>query len=41
MVRRYGLRNGQWERIKDLLPVRAETVGVTAQNNRLFVEAVN
>lgn len=40
MVKRYGLRDDQWERIEDLLPGRAETVGVTARNNRLFVEAV-
>ena len=40
MTRRYALRDDQWERIKDLLPGREETVGVTAKNNRLFVEAV-
>jgi transposase len=40
MVRRYGLRDDQWEKIKDLLPGRAGTVGVTAKDNRLFVEAV-
>ena len=40
MTRRYGLRDEQWERIKDLLPGREGTVGVTAQDNRLFVEAV-
>lgn len=40
MTRRYALRDDQWERIKDLLPGRKETVGVTAKNNRLFVEAV-
>ena len=40
MVRRYGLRDDQWDRIKDLLPGRLETVGVTARDNRLFVEAV-
>jgi transposase len=40
MVRRYALRDNQWERIKDLLPGRKETVGVTARDNRLFVEAV-
>jgi transposase len=40
MVRRYGLRDDQWEKIKNLLPGRAETVGVTAKDNRLFVEAV-
>ena len=40
MSRRYGLRDDQWERIKDLLPGREDTVGVTAKDNRLFVEAV-
>jgi transposase len=38
--RRYALREDQWERIENLLPGRAETVGVTAKDNRLFVEAV-
>ncbi|BFU93151.1 MAG: IS5 family transposase [Nitrospira sp.] len=40
MVRRYGLRDDQWERIEHWLPGRDETVGVTAKDNRLFVEAV-
>lgn len=40
MVRRYALRDDQWERIKDLLPGREGHVGVTAKDNRLFVEAV-
>jgi transposase len=40
MVRRYGLRDDQWDRIKELLPGREGTVGVTAKDNRLFVEAV-
>ncbi len=40
MSRRYALRDDQWARIKDLLPGRDGTVGVTAQDNRLFVEAV-
>ena len=40
MTRRYALRDEQWERIKDLLPGRQGHVGVTAQDNRLFVEAV-
>lgn len=40
MVRRYGLRDDQWEKMKDLLPGRADTVGVTAKDHRLFVEAV-
>src|SRR3954462_2906898 len=37
---RYALRDGQWDRIKDLLPGRLGSVGVTAADNRLFVEAV-
>lgn len=40
MTQRYALRDDQWERIKYLLPGRQDTVGVTAKNNRLFVEAV-
>ncbi len=39
-TRRYALGDEQWERIKDLLPGREGTVGVTASYNRLFVEAV-
>lgn len=39
-MRRYALRDDQWEHIKDLLPGRSDTVGVTAKNNRLFVDAV-
>ena len=38
--RRYALRDDQWERMKDCLPGREGTVGVTAKDNRLFVEAV-
>src|SRR6266550_4719763 len=37
---RCGLRDDQWQRIKDLLPGRIGDVGVTAQDNRRFVEAV-
>lgn len=40
MNRRYGLRDDRWERIKHLAPGREQTVGVTAKDNRLFVEAV-
>jgi len=40
MMRRHALCDDQWERIKGLLPGRADTVGVTAKDNRLFVEAV-
>ena len=39
-MRRYALRDDPWERIKDLLPGRPGHVGVTAKDNRLFVEAV-
>lgn len=39
-MRRYSLTDEQWEKIKDLLPGRKETVGVTAKDNRLFIEAV-
>lgn len=38
--RRYALRDDQWDRIKDLLPGRPGSVGVTAKDNRLFVEAI-
>ena len=37
---RMTLKDEQWERIKDLLPGKASNCGVTAKNNRLFVEAV-
>jgi transposase len=40
MSKRYALRDDQWERIKDFLPGRDGHVGVTAKDNRLFVEAV-
>lgn len=39
-MRRYALRDDQWDRIQSLLPGREESVGVTAKDNRLFVEAV-
>ena len=39
-MRRYGLRDDQWDRIKHLLPGQQGWVGVTATDNRLFVEAV-
>ena len=39
-MHRYGLRNDQWQRIENILPGRKESVGVTAKNNPLFVEAV-
>ena len=40
MMRRYALRDDQWKRIQILLPGREDTVGVTAKDNRLFIEAV-
>ena len=39
-MRRYGPRDDQWNRIKDLLPGRESSVAVTARYNRLVVEAV-
>jgi transposase len=39
-MRRYGLRDEEWEPIRELLPGRDGHVGVTARDNRLFVEAV-
>lgn len=39
MTRRYALQDDQWERIKDLMPGRVGTVGVTAAAKRLFGEA--
>src|ERR1700757_2813620 len=39
-MNRYALRDDQWERIKHLLPGKPGDVGVTAKDNRRFVEAV-
>lgn len=39
-TRRYALRDDQWERLEPLLPGRPGSVGVTARDNRLFVDAV-
>lgn len=39
-MRRYALRDDQWEKIEPLLPGRKGHIGVTAKDNRLFVEAV-
>lgn len=39
-MREHCLRDDQWLRIKDILPGRAGSVGVTAANNRRFVDAV-
>ena len=39
-MRRHALRDDQWSRIEHLLPGRPGSVGVTAADNRRFVEAV-
>lgn len=40
MLRRHELTDQQWERIEHRLPGREGTRGVTARDNRLFVNAV-
>lgn len=37
---RYWLRDDQWERINELLPDKTSDRGVTARDNRRFIEAV-
>ncbi len=39
-MRRHGLRDDQWARVERLPPGRVGHVGMTARDNRLFVEAV-
>jgi transposase len=39
-MERFGLRDDQWDRIKDILSGREGDVGGTAPDNRLFVEAI-
>jgi hypothetical protein len=39
-MERFGIRDDQWDRIKDILPGREGGVGGTAPDNRLFVEAI-
>jgi transposase len=39
-VRRYALRNDQWDRMKDVSPGKPGGVWVTKKDNRLFIEAV-
>ena len=39
-MRRYALRDDQWDRIKDMLPGKEGHVGVTAKDNRLFIDAI-
>jgi len=40
MHHRHAIRDEDWDRIQDLLPGRPGQPGVTAQDNRLFVDAV-
>src|SRR5438045_3416704 len=40
MHHRHAIIDADWDRIKDLLPGRAGQPGVTAKDNRLFVNAV-
>ena len=40
MPKRYEISDEQWEKIEGFLPGREECVGVTAQDNRLFVNGV-
>jgi transposase len=39
-MRRFELTDEQWEKIRDILPGREGDVGVTAKDNRLFLDAV-
>ncbi len=39
-MRRYGPRDGQWDRTKSVAPGREASIGLTARDNWLFVEAV-
>jgi putative transposase len=39
-ISRYELSDVQWERVKDVLPGRVESVGRTAADNRVFVNGV-
>lgn len=39
-ISRYELSEVQWEKIKDILPGRVESVGRTAADNRVFVNGV-
>jgi transposase len=40
MLRRHEIKDEDWDRIKDLLPGQPGDPGVTAKDNRLFVNAV-
>jgi len=40
MLRRHAISDEHWDRIKRLLPGKEDDPGVTAKDNRLFVDAV-
>jgi transposase len=40
MLHRHAISDADWNRIKDLLPVRSGQTGWVAKDNRLFVDAV-
>src|SRR5438094_4908848 len=40
MLRRHAISDEHWERIKDFLPGQEGDPGVTAEDNRLFVDAI-
>ena len=40
MPKRHALTDAQWNRIKDLLPGKSDDPGRTAEDNRLFVDAI-
>ena len=40
MLPRHAIKDEDWDRIKDLLPGKPGDPGVTAKDNRLFVDAV-
>ena len=40
MLHRHAISDGDWERIKDLLPGRTGQTGWLARDNRLFIDAV-
>ena len=40
MRHRYELNEEEWERVRDFLPGREGHVGVTAKDNRLFINGV-
>ena len=39
-MHRHAIKDDQWERIKDMLPGKVGQPGVTAKDNRLFIDAV-